>query len=240
MRLLEQLTDYHDPGSFVNRLRRRRFDFFLSLMARVPRPLTLLDVGGTQLFWMTMGPGFLEGVEVTLLNVGAERTTLPGFVSAAGDARDMGLFRDGQFDVVFSNSVIEHLYGYDGAASMAREVRRVGRRYFVQTPNRHFPIEPHFLFPCYQYLPRAVRVVLLRQLRLGHLGRIPERERACRTVDEIRLLSVREVRALFPRAHLYREKVFGLTKSVVAYDGWPAAQGPGGQAGEQAADGDHQ
>ena len=70
-----------------------------------------------------------------------------------GDAVDMPGISDGAFDVVFSNSVIEHVETYENQRRMAAEIRRVGRRYFVQTPNRHFPLEPHFLVPGFQLLP---------------------------------------------------------------------------------------
>jgi 2-polyprenyl-3-methyl-5-hydroxy-6-metoxy-1,4-benzoquinol methylase len=79
----------------------------------------------------------------------------------------MRQFRDHQFDVVYSNSVIEHVGDLDDMRRMAQEIQRVGKRYFLQTPNRYFPIEPHFVFPFFQFLPRPVQISLVQKFRLG-------------------------------------------------------------------------
>ncbi|HWS70973.1 MAG TPA: class I SAM-dependent methyltransferase, partial [Thermoanaerobaculia bacterium] len=67
-----------------------------------------------------------------------------------------------------SNSVLEHVADMP---AMAREIRRVGRRWYVQTPNRWFPVEPHFLVPFFQFLPIATRAWLLTRFDLGWLTR---------------------------------------------------------------------
>lgn len=99
---------------------------------------------------------------------------------------------------------------------MAAEVQRVGRRYFVQTPNRRFPIEPHFLMPLFQWWPESLRAKTLTHMPLGWLPRAESYESALATVRSIRLLSGREVQSLFPKSRIYRERLFGLTKSFVA------------------------
>ena len=81
---------------------------------------------------------------------------------------------------------------------MAREVERVGRRYFVQTPNRYFPIEPHFLFPGFQFLPLAVQVGLVRRFALGYHEALPDRDEALEAVREIRLLDAARDAAAVP------------------------------------------
>jgi hypothetical protein len=103
---------------------------------------------------------------------------------------------------------------------MANEIRRVGRRYFVQTPSRSFPIEPHFLFPFYQFLPRGLRVWLLMHFSLGWFPKAATRVEAEAVVDSIELLDEREMRQLFPEARIARERLLGLTKSLTAYHGW--------------------
>ena len=138
--------------------------------------------------------------------VGLDSRPQPGYPGpegsfVVGDARDMP-FRDGEFDVVYCNSLIEHLEAED-RARLAAEIRRVAGRWLVQTPNRWFPVEPHVLLPGYQFLPRPL------QRRLARFG-------ASGGYEEIRLLGAGEMRRLFPDAVIVRERVGPLTKSLIA------------------------
>jgi hypothetical protein len=216
-RLLRKLADNRAGDSLATSLRRKRFEIFHQIIGSLPRPVRILDVGGTERFWEMMDFVGVDGVEIVVLNLEPTDVRHRGMSAIAGDARDLAGLRDREFDVVFSNSVIEHVGDYRDQQRMAAEVQRVGRRYFVQTPNRYFPIEPHFLFPGFQFLPIPARTELLRRFDLGWHRRTPDPEEARRTVSAIRLLTEREMRTLFPRAHLYSEKVFGLTKSFIAY-----------------------
>ena len=134
----------------------------------------------------------------------------------------MRQFADQEFDVVFSNSVIEHVGDPDAQRQVAGEIKRVGKRYFVQTPNRNFPLEPHFFFPGFQFLPLMTRIWLLQHFNLGWYNKIPDYTAARQEVETIRLLSRREVTQLFPEGTLYNEQFAGLTVSFVIYAGWPA------------------
>jgi hypothetical protein len=201
-------------------MRRKRFEFFCRLFQDVPRPARLLDIGGTQLFWEVMGFMDVPDVHITLLNLYQPEIKHKNFSGLVGDATHLAGIKDGQFDVVFSNSVIEHVGCFNRQKQMAQEVRRVGQRYFVQTPNYYFPLEPHFLFPGFQWLPVGVRVFLISHFNLGWVKRIPDPDKARETVESIRLLRKHELLTLFPDARLYEEKLFGLTKSFVAYGGW--------------------
>ncbi len=213
------LADNRDPRSLAARLRRRRSELLHSLLAGVPRPARLLDVGGTEAYWQTVAPAGLPGFSIVLLNQRAPAVTRPGFTSIAGDARALP-FADRAFDVVFSNSVIEHVGERADQQRMADEVRRVGARFYVQTPNHWFPIEPHFVFPGFQFLPREVRTQLVMRFALGWYPRVPERDRAEEIVDSVRLLTARELCALFPGAQLHRETFAGLAKSLVVTGGF--------------------
>ncbi len=201
-------------------MRRARFALFLSLLGNVQGHIKILDIGGTQEFWTLMTGGDPGDVDVTLLNIVHQRVTSPKFLSAVGDARSMPQFKHNQFDVVFSNSVIEHVGGYDEQRRMASEVMRVGKRYWVQTPNKRFPLEPHFLFPFFQYLPAALRAQMVHRFDVGWYKRIPDLAAARAEVDSIQLLTRRRFEALFPGATIHSEKLAGLTKSFVAYGGW--------------------
>ena len=220
MQALRRVADHRQGDTLATRLRRERFGLFRSLVASVPRPLSILDVGGTEPFWEAMGFTGGDDVRITLLNLSKVDVDYPNFTSIAGDARDMGEFGNNQFDVVFSNSVIEHVGTREEQARMAREIMRVGQRYFVQTPNRFFPIEPHFLFPFFQFLPLPLRVFLVRHFDMGWYTKAANRREAVELARSVRLLTERELRRMFPRARIYKEKFLGLNKSFIAYEGW--------------------
>jgi hypothetical protein len=213
-------ADNRDNASLAAKLRIRRFTFFKELLQAVPRPIRILDIGGTQVFWEVMDFTDEPGIHIVILGLAVPQTTYENFTGVAGDATNLTQFADNEFDVVFSNSVIEHVGDYDKQSQMAQEVRRVGRRYFVQTPNFFFPIEPHFLFPAYHWLPMSMRVWLLRHFDLGWGERTDDIDRAREQIEGIRLLRRREIVELFPGSKLYEERVLGLVKSFVIYGDW--------------------
>jgi hypothetical protein len=223
MGVFRSVADSRNAESFAMKLRRKRFALFNALLAPLPRPLSVLDVGGEQVFWERMGIAADSNLRFVIYNVFKDEVTHPNFTSMAGDARDMKEFADKQFDVVFSNSVIEHVGSYEQQSRMAGEVRRVGKRFFLQTPNRYFPVEPHFLFPFFQFLPVRLRVFLIRHLNITYSRKKWTEEEALEIVREIRLLTARELRAMFPGAAIHRERLLGLTKSFMVYDGWDGA-----------------
>lgn len=201
-------------------MRSRRFQLFEELVEPLPRPFRILDVGGTESFWERMG--FLDGgtARVTILNLEAPAARSPHVETVSGDACAMPMFEDGSFDVVFSNSVIEHVGAIDRQRAMAREIQRIGQRYFVQTPNRHFPIEPHFMFPFFQFLPESAQIWLLMNLNLSFGGRSESREAARATARSVTLMDERSFVGCFDGARIWHERFLGLTKSFVAYGGW--------------------
>lgn len=214
---LNYVADYKSSKSLALKMRQKRFALFVHLLETLPKPKSILDVGGTQLFWEMMGFTELEGTKITLLNKQMPETRPPYFSGLAGDARDLSAIDDNAFDVVFSNSVIEHVGDFDQQRLMAKEIMRVGQRYFVQTPNLFFPIEPHYLFPGFQWLPLGMKVWLVSHFDLGHIKRITDPQKAREQIESIRLLKKDELSALFPKSIIYEEKFMGLTKSFIAY-----------------------
>lgn len=222
--MLPKILDNNNPGSLVNKLRKRRFERFQSLIRPLPRPLTILDVGGGEYIWAAMDFGGDPGITVTLLNLHPVETSYPNFKSVVGDARAMTCFGDREFDVVFSNSVIEHVGGPNDMQRMAAEAERVGKRYFIQTPNRYFPIEPHFLFPLFQFLPLRLQVFLVCHISLGYFKKFTDPKEAEEEIRAIHLLSIADMRRLFRGAEILEERVAGLTKSLMACKGFSATK----------------
>jgi hypothetical protein len=175
---------------------------------------TILDVGGTRFNW-----GLIDAKSrITLLNLSVPPDVdelPPNFTCVVGSATRLE-FEDGSFDVGFSNSVIEHLASWERQESFAREIRRVGRSLWVQTPARRFFVEPHLITPFVHYLPKRWQRRLLRNFTVwGWLAR-PSQEAVDRFLAETRLLDHEEMRRLFPDCEIRRERFLGFTKSYVA------------------------
>lgn len=221
MRLLRPIADNTDPKSIAARFRRRRFHRFKEFLSTIPgKPVTVLDVGGTPRYWQTILSPDSPNIIIVLLNQSKMETPFNNMVTIVGDARNMSQFADKEFDVVFCNSVIEHVGGYEDQKRMSSEVQRVGKSYYLQTPNLFFPLEPHFLFPFFQFLPVSVRVFLLRNFNLGWYGKVKDRATAEEVVRSVNLLTRWRLKQLFPGAKIYEEKVVGITKSFVVLGGW--------------------
>lgn len=218
--LLRRLADAGVSGSFSNSRRSRRFGPFAQLVDGLfeqrGRPVRILDIGGTSSFWEQRGWVGRQDVQLVLLNLRTEPSPYQNIEARGGDATDLSEFPDRAFDVVFSNSVIEHLATLERQTAMASEVRRLAPLYWVQTPNFWFPVEPHFLTPAWHWLPTRLRVALLRRRQWGWRGPCPDPDDAKALVNEIRLMRRRELERLFPDATLREERIGPLVKSFVA------------------------
>jgi len=198
------------------RFRRRRMARFAALMG-IGTGSRVLDIGGTPDCWRLLA----HPPRVTLLNTPRARADLAGAECwVAGDGRALP-FRDAAFDVVFSNSVIEHVGDAASQQRFAREVARVGRGYWVQTPNRWFPVEQHLLTPLIHWLPTSWQRRVVPRVNLWRLlvPVSPDRRQFYieHYLRDVRLLGHREMRRLFPEALLLRERLGGWTKSLIAF-----------------------
>lgn len=215
-RLFQKLFDNQNANSLATRLRQSRFAFFCDYVEQQKRPLSVLDVGGYPGFWHNMPQFAALPITVTVINLLPYANQASERVQAVvGDACALD-FDDGAFDLVYSNSVIEHVGTHVQQQAMATEVRRVGQGYFVQTPNRNFPIEPHFLVPFFQFMPLRLRVKIA-SLRPGWYRKHHTRAEAIADAEQLRLLNRQDLRQMFPDGTLWREKVAGLTKSFVVF-----------------------
>jgi hypothetical protein len=201
--------------------RKKRMRKFGIVFSKLPGA-RILDVGGTPEIWtLTPLPG---AARVVLLNMPradeSQESAAAGLQYIHGDGCRLP-FSDQSFDIVFRNSVIEHVGGAEAQAEFAREVARVGRGYWVQTPNRYFPIETHLLTPMVHLLPQSWRAFVVRRFTVWqwiHRPAIDEKRFYVEHfISDIRLLNADDMRLLFPDAVILRERFLMFTKSLIAY-----------------------
>ncbi len=212
---------YGDPNALSRRFRAQRFARVGTMIDRVIAEkgrCRIADIGGTKYYW-DIAEGFVADrpLEVTLINPKEAQSAQGKFRYLDGDAADLSGLDDMSFDFVHSNSVIEHVGDWDRMAKMAANVRRLAPAYYVQTPNFWFPYEPHFRCLFIHWLPEQLRYRLVKRFALGFAEAKKTVDESMRRVQSARLIDEGQMRALFPDAEIARERVFGLTKSVIAY-----------------------
>ena len=122
----------------------------------------------------------------------------------------------GSFDLVFSNSVIEHVGSEQDAMRFANEMQRIGKAFYCQTPNKWFPIEPHLGTLFLHWLPSLLeRYFVLRYLTLWGLMHKPDPAQPQGAARDARLLTKRELKTLFPEAEIVTERFLLLPKSFI-------------------------
>ncbi len=190
----------------------------MQLFASVMKPgpaTTILDAGGTLGNWKYLQ----TPSRITLLNRDAMHAEVeyPANIKfQKGDALRMP-HGDGSFDIAFSNSLIEHVHTWENQQRFAAEIRRVGKRVWVQTPAREFFLEPHLIAPFIHWLPLSWQRRLVRPVTpWGWLQR-PTPGQVEDFLREVRLLSFQEMQQLFPDCHIHKERWLGMTKAYIAY-----------------------
>lgn len=221
------LADPSSPNSLSTRFRRGRDVRLRALIEKIAQgrsEVRILDLGGSVEYWRRVGVDFLKSnnVRISVLNLTvdelrAENADSDIFSMIIGDACDLKEFGDGHFDLVHSNSVIEHVGNWARMKKFADEVRRTGRSYYVQTPYYWFPVEPHFYkAPIIHWLPRPLQARLLVWFPVTHTGRVRSLDAAFGVLDGTQLLDRSQMRMAFPDAEIVGERLFGLTKSLTA------------------------
>jgi hypothetical protein len=186
----------------------------------------VLDIGGYPQTWTVMPARAGSITCVNVLTYPWDEASAPDhhITVVKGDGRALP-YPDDAFTIAFSNSVIEHVGAWEAQQRFAAEVRRVAPRLWVQTPAYECPIEPHYLAPFIHWFPPAFRRRTGRWLTpWGWIAKPTAAE-----VEEMaivtRLLSRREMHALFPDCVILTERLFGIfPKSYVACRGADSAQ----------------
>ena len=205
---------------YANRFRQRRVKAFLAIcdeILAVQGRCRVLDLGGAADYWLGLEALWQDRpLHFTIVNLYPEKTPDARFTAIVGDACSLVDIADDSFDVVHSNSVIEHVGSWQNKVRMAAEIRRAAPRYYVQTPNYWFPIEPHLRTPLIHWLPRPWQRSLVMGSAHGFFPKAGTLDEADRILSDSSLLDATEMTALFPDARIERERFAGLVKSLIA------------------------
>jgi hypothetical protein len=212
--LRKRLVD--SPTSLGGRARARRWELFERRFPDIA-DLDVVDLGGTVEFWQRVPT---RPRHVVVVNLSSEKQGPPPewMTVVYGDACDPPTeVREANIDLVYSNSVIEHVGGHARRQQFAHVVTDLAKRHWIQTPYRYFPIEPHWLFPGFQFLPAAARQEVAYRWPLVHT-RPRDRDDALATALDVELLSKTELQMYFRSSEIIEEKFGPLTKSLIAVE----------------------
>lgn len=195
----------------------RRFQRFIRTIGPEPADY-LLDIGGYPFNWFGRGGavGRVDVLNLELAPITNSPPASPILRAISADARKLP-FPDRTYDIVFSNSVIEHVGGPEDQLAFANEARRVGNRLWIQTPAMECPVEPHYLALFIHWLPPSWHAPLARWFSLRGLTGAATAENLRSIAAHTRLLTKREMATLFPDCEIWTERLLWfLPKSHVA------------------------
>lgn len=119
-------------------------------------------------------------------------------------------FAEDEFDLVFCSAVIEHVGTRDSQRHFVEEALRVGKRFFLTTPNRQFPLELHTLLPLVHWLPQPTHQWILRTLGIEFWAQ----------TANLNLLTPQAFKTLFPPCRsleVYTYKLAGMPSNIAVY-----------------------
>lgn len=209
---LSKIVDPNHTGSLTHKFRQRRNE---ELQRTFPdlADMRVLDLGGTARQWLISG---LQVRSVTIVNLDgdvAPEAEEPWLEFVHGDACVGGF---GKYDLVYSNSLMEHLGGHARRRQFADVVRDSASSWWVQTPYRYFPIEPHWIFPAFQFMPFRTRLFISQHWSMLHTLAQKDRAEAEELVASVELISASEMRSYFPTGQIWFERIAGVPKSMVS------------------------
>jgi len=190
--------------------REKKYKLFLDII-KPTKENTILDVGS--------GPGtflekrYINKENIIALDINSEylkdlKKKYPKVKTKLGSALKLP-FEDNSIDIVFSNAVIEHIGNYKNQQQFAKEMQRVGKKWFVTTPNKWFPFEPHFLVPFYQFVPKKVQKFLSKHVNVGRYKK--------GTWQDINLISARIFKKLFPTSKIMKNRITIFPETLICY-----------------------
>ncbi len=222
-KLVKRLVNYSDTNSFASKLRRKRLTPLINLIEECHKEygkVNLIDIGGTQTYWNILPNNLLEkrNIHITIVNLPGSNKPEDNenFSFVEADGCDLSMFGNKEFHIAHSNSVIEHVGNWSKIEKFAGELSRVAEKFFIQTPNYWFPVEPHCMTPLFHWFPKPFRIWLVNNFNLGSWEREESIGGAVRMVESINLLNKRMMRELFADADIKTERFLLFPKSFMA------------------------
>ena len=201
MKYLRKIASSNNSDNFSSKFRRKRFRTFQKYLTKLGlKESRFLDIGGTQIYWDHINSYFKTNLSPIIVNVEREYFTNGIYAGIIGDGKSLSF-------------IIEHLTGFEDQYEMAYNIKRVAKYYFIQTPAFIFPLEPHFLFPFFHWLPKKARIWFILNFNLGWYQKCQSFIEAKKLVNSIRILKKKELKLLFKDAHIITERLFFIPKS---------------------------
>ena len=221
--MARKISNYDDKTSVSSKLRMKRIQPFLLIIEEAYGEhghVNIIDTGGTEKYWNIVSQNFLHENNVTITIVNLPGTKMPkdydSFKFIESNGCDLSDFADNSFHFAHSNSVVEHVGDWNQMVLFAKEINRIAKAYYVQTPNYWFPIEPHCMTLFFHWFPKPIRIWLIFNFTLGHWRKAETVDEAVRKIESARLLNKKMFLELFEGADVTTEKFFFLPKSFVA------------------------
>ena len=217
--MFKLLVNHHKKNSFVNQFRQKRFELLKNGIEKLIQKdhFKILDIGGDIQYWKNIGWQH-PACKIHLLNLYESKVPeneTHQFSSSVGNGLSLE-YKKGEVDLIFSNSVIEHVGSYANQQIFAGEVRRVSDKYIVQTPSIWFPLEPHSLIPLFQFLPHPIRASLIMTFNINYFPKAKTYKAAIKVSHSTLMFTHKRFKQLFPEAEIQVERFLGIPKSYTA------------------------
>ena len=219
MSIFKFLVDHNKKGSFVNQFRQKRFDILKNRIEKLIQKdyFKILDIGGDIQYWKNIGWQH-PSCQIHLLNLYTSeipQSDVNKFSSSVGNGLALE-YKKGDVDLIFSNSVIEHVGSHENQQIFANEVMRVSDKYIIQTPSLWFPLEPHSLLPLFQFLPHPIRALLIMTFNINYFPKAKTYKEAIIVSHSTLMFTHKRFKQLFPEAEIQVERFLGIPKSYTA------------------------
>ncbi len=221
-----KIKEFLNARGYQARCRRKRGETFTHYLNPKEGDL-ILDLGGGTGAYISQLISFKKNVYIADISKNKlKESAEKGFHTIVLNENGTIPCEDGYFDIIFCSSVIEHAtvdkkdiltiqtnkefrhLALKRQKRFADEIRRAGKSYFVQTPYKYFPLESHSRLPVILVLlPRQLQIKIIKCFRKFWFAR---------TTPDWNLLTVKDMKFLFPDATIVKERALFFTKSLMA------------------------